>query len=141
MSAQTLRKNSEMMDLVNEIGRGNNVWAVGRFDVLAGQAKLPERVASQLPSVKWFAAAGHINGGISGTLRAEARDDQSAENLRDVVRGFLALGRMQAQADPKVGAVLQSLQLSGNGKTVQLSFSVPSEVIDMVAPPKTPGRR
>lgn len=132
--AQTIRTNGEMMDLVGDIGQSNNVWAVGRFDVIASQAKLPEQVANQLPAVKWFAVAGHVNGGISGTLRAEARDDPSAENLRDVVRGFLALGRMQAQADPKVAAMLQSLQLTGSGKTVQLSFSVPSEVLDMISP-------
>lgn len=134
MSTQTIRKNDEMMDLVGEIGRNNNVWAVGRFDVIASQAKLPEQVANKLPAVKWFAAAGHINGGISGTLRAEARDDVSADNLRDVVRGFLALGRMQAQSDPKAAAMLQSLQLTGTGKTVQLSFAVPSEVLDMMTP-------
>jgi hypothetical protein len=136
MSSRTIRKNDEMMDLVSDIGRNNNLWAVGRFDVIASQAKLPEQVARQLPAVKWFAAAAHVNGGLVGTLRAEARDDQSAENLRDVVRGFLALGRMQAQADPKFAAMLQSLQLTGTGKTVQLSFSVPTEVLDMISPPK-----
>ncbi len=134
MSTQTIRKNDEMMDLVGEIGNSNNVWAVGRFDAIASQAKLPEQVASRIPAVKWFAVAGHVNGGISGTLRAEARDDLSADNLRDVVRGFLALGRMQAQSDPKAAAMLQSLQLTGTGKTVQLSFAVPSEVLDMISP-------
>ena len=43
----------------------------------------------------------HIDGGVTGTLRAEARDDQSAENLRQVVQGFLALGRLQSQKDPE----------------------------------------
>jgi len=64
-------------------------------------------------------------------VRAEARDDQSAENLRDVVRGVLALGRLQAQSDPKLSAVAQSLELSGTGKTVSLSFTVPAELLDM----------
>jgi hypothetical protein len=79
----------------------------------------------------------HIDGGVSGTLRAEARDDQSAENLRQVVQGFLALGRMQSQADPKIAALLQSLQLTGTGKTVALSFTVPAEIFDMI--PKVKG--
>ena len=79
----------------------------------------------------WFAAAGHINGGLSATLRAEARDDQSAENLRDVVRGVLALGRLQAQNDSRVNAIVQTVQLTGTGKTVSLSFAVPAELLDM----------
>jgi len=135
LSAHSITSNSEMMDLVSDIGQTNNAWAVGRFDLLASQAKLPEQVTKQLPAVKWFAAAGHVNGGISGSLRAEARDDQAAENLRDVVRGFLALARMQAQSDPRTAALVESLQLTGTGKTVALSFTVPAEVVDMLPKP------
>jgi hypothetical protein len=138
LSAHSITSNSEMMDLVADIGATNNAWAVGRFDLLASRAKLPEQVTRQLPAVKWFAAAGHVDGGVSGTLRAEARDDQAAENLRDVVRGFLALARMQAQADPRTAAMVESLQLTGSGKTVALSFTVPAEIIQMMpkaAPP------
>ena len=45
--------------------------------------------------------------------------------------GVLALGRLQAQSDPKLSAVAQSLELSGTGKTVSLSFTVPAELLDM----------
>jgi hypothetical protein len=132
LTAQSVTGNNEMMELVNDIGQGNNAWAVGRFDVLASQVKLPDQVSSRLPALKWFAAAGHVNGGLTGTLRAEARDEQAAENLRDVVRGVLGLARMQAQADPKTQALVESLQLTGTGKTVALSFSVPAEILEMI---------
>jgi hypothetical protein len=132
LSAHSVTGNNEMMELVNDIGQGNNAWAVGRFDVLASQARLPEQVSSRLPQIKWFAAAGHVNGGLSGTLRAEARDEQAAENLRDVVRGVLGLARMQAQADPRTQTMIESLQLTGTGKTVSLSFTVPAEILQMI---------
>jgi hypothetical protein len=132
MSAQSITSNNEMMELVSDIERSNNAWAVGRFDVLASNAKMPEQVATQMRAVKWFAAAGHINGGVTGMLRAEARDDQAAENLRDVVRGVLALGRLQAQSDPRLAAVAQSLELTGTGKTVSLSFTLPGELLDLL---------
>ena len=70
LTAQSITSNNEMMDLVNDIERGNNAWAVGRFDVLTSQAKLPDEIATQIPAVKWFAASGHINGGV---LRDAAR--------------------------------------------------------------------
>lgn len=132
LTAHSITSNTEMMELVTDIGRNNNAWAVGRFDVLASQARLPDQIARQIPAVKWFAAAGHVNGGVSGSLRAEARDDQAAENLRDVVRGFLALARMQAQSDPRTAALVESLQLTGTGKTVALSFTVPAEILQMI---------
>jgi hypothetical protein len=135
LTSHSITSNSEMMELVSDIGAGNNAWAVGRFDVLANQANLPQEVKTRIPPVKWFAAAGHINGGVSGTLRAEANDEKAAEELRAVVNGFLALGRLQAQSDPKAAAIVNALQLSGSGKTVALSFTVPAELMDLIPKP------
>lgn len=139
LTAHSITSNEEMMELVSDIERGNNAWAVGRFDAIASEARLPSEIRNRLPAVKTFAVMSHIDGGVAGTLRAEARDDESADNLRQVVQGFLALGRMQAQSDPKIAALLSSLQLSGTGKTVALSFAVPSEIFEML--PKYKGER
>lgn len=131
MSAHSITSNADMMQLVSDIDAGNNAWAVGRFDAI-NQSDIPVQVRSHIPPVKTFAVMAHIDGGISGTLRADANDDQSAENLRQMVNGLLAFGRLQAQNDPKAAALMQTLQLSGTGKTVALSFTVPSEMIDMI---------
>ena len=131
LSPHSITSNNEMMELIADIDQGNNVWAVGRFDAIANQARLPAEIAGKLPAIKTFAVMTHIDGGVSGSLRAETRDEASAENLRQVVQGLLALGKMQS--DPKATALLNSLELSpGTGKTVKLSFAVPSEVLDMI---------
>ncbi len=132
---QSVLDNHEMMDLVKDLDN-NSAWAVGRFDALVSQAALPEGVKNQIPSVKWFSASAHVNGGLRGTIRAEARDEQAGQNLRDVVNGFLALARMQAGSKPEMQALVNSLQLSGQGKTVSLAFEVPSEVIGLMGPHK-----
>jgi len=123
--------NEELMALVRSLDSGN-VWAVGRFDALTSRAHLPENVASRLPAITLFAVSGHINGGLRATVRAEARDDEAANNLRDVVRGFMGLAKMQAGSNPSAQLMMQSLELGGTGKTVALSFSVPAEVFDAV---------
>jgi hypothetical protein len=134
-SGDSVEGNAEIMNLVKDID-DSNAWAVGRFDALMSRAKLPEGVASQIPSVRLFSASGHINGGINAIIRAEARDDQAAQNLRDVVQGFLALAKLQSNQQPELQALVNSLQLSGTGKTVALSFQLPSEVIDALAAAK-----
>jgi hypothetical protein len=48
------------------------------------------------------------------------------------MRGFLALAKMSAGARPELQVVMQSLELSGTGKTVALSFSLPAEIFDIV---------
>lgn len=128
----SIRSNQELVSLIADLEGSSNLWAVGRMDALAGQAKLPEQIASQIPAVKWFAASSAINGGLSGMLRAEARDEESAKNLRDVLQGFMALGKLQAGSKPEFAPFLQSLQLSGTGTTVALSFEVPAALIDQM---------
>jgi len=137
LTAHSITSNNEMMELIADIDQGNNAWAVGRFDAIASQARLPAEIASKLPAIKTFAAMTHIDGGITGMLRAETRDDESANNLRQVVQGLLALGRMTN--DAKATALMNSLQLSGSGKTVRLSFSVPAELLEMIPTKKIDG--
>jgi hypothetical protein len=124
--------NEELMNLVRSLDTGNNAWAVGRFDALSSQAHLPDSVSSRLPAITWFSVGGHVNGGIRGVVRAEARDEEAANNLRDVIRGFMALAKMQAGSRPELQAMMQSLELGGAGKTVALSFTVPAEVFDVI---------
>ena len=128
---ESVTGNDELMTLVRSLDNAN-AWAVGRFDALRTQSRLPANVLSQFPAITWFAASAHVNGGLRGTLRAEARDDQSAENLRDVVRGFLALAKLGSNAKPELQAMMQSLELGGSGKTVSLSFAVPAELFDVI---------
>ena len=123
--------NEELMNLVRSLQNGN-AWAVGRFDALASQAKLPSEIAERIPPITWFTASTQINNGLSGVLRVEARDEAAGNNLRDVVRGFLALAKMEAGSRPELQAVVQSLQLGGNGTTVALSFDLPAELFDLL---------
>ena len=127
----SVTRNEELMTLVKSLESGN-AWAVGRFDALASRARLPQGIAERLPAITWFSVSGHVNSGLRGVIRAEARDEESAANLRDVVRGFMALGKLQAGSNPQVQLMVQSLELGGTGKTVALSFVVPAEVFDAV---------
>ena len=123
--------NNEMMKLVNEIDNAN-AWAVGKFDAIASKAGLPAEVTQAMPAISWFSAAGHVNGGISGSFKAEAKDETTAKNLRDVAAGFLAMAKMQAANKPGMQQLADSLVISGEGNTVQLAFSIPSEVLDVL---------
>jgi len=132
-SGQSITGNDELMKLMGQVENGASAWAVGRIDTLTSRAKLPPEVSQKIPPVKWFAATGRINGGISGTIRVEATNEEAAKNLRDVITGFFALARMQAGSNPNMQAALQALQLSGTGTEVIVSFSVPIELIDTIA--------
>ena len=52
--------------------------------------------------------------------------------MRDVFRGFLALAKMQIMGRPELQAMLDSLQMSGTGTLVTMSFWLPSEALDVI---------
>ena len=99
----------------------------------------PERVAEQMPPVTGFAVHGRINGGLGVSLAVEGRDADAARNLRDVVRGFVALARLQTLGDPALQAILDSLDTGGAGIAVTLSFHVPAEALDLLLSMASPG--
>ncbi|HEX4346005.1 MAG TPA: hypothetical protein VHZ73_00435 [Vicinamibacterales bacterium] len=127
-----ITNNQDVMNFVKTFD-GNDAWAVGRFDALTGQAKMPQGVASQIPPITWFAASGKIDGGIAGTFRADTRDEESANSLRDVLRGVVAFAKLQTTAHPELRPMLDSLQLAGSGNSVTLAFDVSPQMFDQLA--------
>ena len=117
--------NDEVMSRIRDLESGN-AWAVGRLDTLP----LPAQVSQKLPAIQWFSASAHIDSGVRAVVRAETRDEASANALRDVVRGIMALAKLQASSMPAFDTLLRSLELGGTGQTVSLSFDMSSDVID-----------
>ena len=133
VSGQNVTTNGELMKYVNDIRGGQSAWAVGRMDAMKQQADIPEQVLQHIPAVQWVALTTQINGGVTGSIRADTLDDAAAENLRDVIRGGLAMGRLVSGQDQKFKMLLDSFQMSGTGKTVALTFSVSPEMVDVLA--------
>ena len=130
-SGTGVRDNAVVMEHIKNANTGN-AWAVARFDALA-EGRLPNELASRLPSITWFSATANINGGIHGVLRAEARDEAAAQNLRDVIRGFVALARLQVGETPAALELMNSFELGGQGTSVSLGFTISTELIDAIA--------
>jgi hypothetical protein len=131
-SKTNITANTEMMAHVAQVQGGANAWVVGKFDALSKTADLPKEIQSRIPPVQWFAVSANVNGGLSGTVRAEARDEKAGEELRAVVGGALAAGRLMSGQDQRATAVLNSLQLTGTGKSVAIAFTLPPDVLDVL---------
>jgi hypothetical protein len=130
---QNLTTNAELMTLIRDAS-GSTAWAVGYFDRMSRGMRLPGEWRRQVPPVRLVSAKADINGGVKATIRAEAADDAAAEQLRDVVRSFLSLARLNVGARPELDSALKSIQLSGNDKTVRLTFALSSETMRALAP-------
>jgi hypothetical protein len=128
---RSVRKDADVMKFVADVDPASNAWMTGRLDAVTKDANVPEVARERLAAVQRFSLSARVDGGLSGVLRAEARDDQSGEDLRSVVRGGLAAARLMGGQNPKLDVAINSLQLSGSGKELSLSFTVPPDLLDM----------
>jgi hypothetical protein len=65
-------------------------------------------------------------------LKAETRDEESATGLRDLIRGFMALAKMQAGSRPEFQSLFDSVQLGGVGQTVTLNVDLTPQTLDLL---------
>lgn len=121
--------NERLMGLLEHVDDGSTAWTVGSLDDLQDGEWIPDQLASQASQIAAFALGGQVNGGVRGRLTAEATDEETGRNLRDLVQGFLALGRLQAAERPALATALNALQLSLDGSHVMLSFDVPADTL------------
>jgi hypothetical protein len=133
--AASLTSNTQLMDYVADAQRSGNAWFVGRFDAISGQPLLPAQLRQQLPPLEWFVLSADIDRGVSGTVRAEARDEQSGEQARAIVNGAVAAARVLAGRDARLDSLLNSLQVSGTGKSMEIAFQLSPEMLDMMKAP------
>ncbi len=139
-SGENVTKNSELMDLMRSLDR-SDAWAIGRLDTLRTDGRLPKQIASPLSTITRFSVSTLVDSDIHGTVRADARDDEAANNLRDAVRGFLALAKLQAGSRPELQTLVQTLDLGGTGRRVALSFSIPGAVFEALGASRESARK
>ena len=125
--------NREMMTLIRD-NSGSTAWVAGQFEEISRRMKLPSALAGQVPPVRLVSVKADINGGAKVAIRAEAGDKAAADQLRDVVRAFISLARLQAGSKPEFEGILKSIELSGTDATVRLSFAVSPETLRVIAP-------
>ena len=131
--AKTITANPEMMILIRDTA-GSTAWVVGQFDEISRRMRIPSGVAGQVPPIRLMSVKADINGGVKATIRAETGDKAAADQLRDVVRGFLSLARLHAGGKQELESTLKSIELSGSDTTVRLSFAVSPETLRVITP-------
>ena len=124
--------NERLMTLLAAVDPASDAWAVGELDRPGAGAWMPDGLDAEVLRVTAFSVAGQVNGGIRLTARAETPDDVASQNLRDILQGFLALARMQADREPEVAGILDSVRLRAppGERFVSLSMTVPSTTVE-----------
>jgi hypothetical protein len=127
--AGSVTSDDSLMRLVHRVD-SSTTWVVANFQSLQALKQLPGGVAGQLPAITWVAAGGEVGDGVAAHIFAEGRDARAAQDLQEVIKGFVALARMQTGQEAAFAELLNSVQLTNDGNTVTLSFAVPAQFFE-----------
>ena len=124
--------NDEIMALLDRVEEGSHAWAVGQLGDLSALGIVPDEVPVPISAVTAFALSARVDSGVGGSVSIEGRDEETGQHLRDLLRGVLALAQSAATESAELQALVDAVQLGGSGTTATVSFSLPSETLDLL---------
>lgn len=138
---QGLRSNAAMTALLETVRPGSTFWMVGDQSVLAQMPKgLPgpggDGQAMNLPPLKTVVVTGDLDPVVSFEATGEAADAVAAQNLADVVRGFVALASLQASQKPELKQLASGVSVTTDANKVRIAARFPYELLDALRPKK-----
>ena len=129
--AQPLR--SDLAAAIQTIEAGNQIWGVGNFSAtdlgLVG-VRGPAPVIEMLQAIKSGTGQLRVDTGIHARGTAVFADADSAKNLSDLVRGALAVAKLQiAKQQPDMSQILDGVQVSSNGNMLTVRVEASGELL------------
>jgi hypothetical protein len=132
-----MRSNAALVALLESVKPGSTFWAVGDQSVLSRLPLTIPGAAGQgsvsLPPVKSVVVTGDLDPMVAVELTGEAVDGKAAQNLADVVRGFVALASLQANQKPELKELASAVSVSTDATRVHVNLRVPYELIDSLS--------
>jgi hypothetical protein len=133
-----VRSNGGLIALLESVKPGATFWAVGDQSVLS---RLPLSMPApggqgslSLPPLKSVVVTGDLDPVVAVELTGEASDAKAAQNLADVVRGFVALASLQANQKPELKELASAVSVATEATRVHVNLRVPYELLDSLAP-------
>jgi hypothetical protein len=109
--------------------QGETLWFAGTppdaVHGLVGQGRGKE-------SLRSFAVTGRLDADLLLRARGQALDSKKAQELADVLRGLIALGRLQQDSSPGgalLGRVMESISVELADREIDVNLTVPYESI------------
>lgn len=134
-SGPGLSANPELTGLVTRVSPNAAFWVVADEKLLSelpkGENAGPPGL--NLPAFKSFVLSADVAPELALDLAGETPDELGAKNLADALRGFVALGAMQAAEKPEFGRLAQAITVTNQGPRIGINLRLSADLIDALA--------
>lgn len=127
---------------INQWSTSQDAWAISIIPPASLHAPAD---APKIPGLNGGANFGTIQSAAGGvkfgalvvvTAQAQAANAQDATQMGDALKLLAMLAQMQAAKDPAIAALVQSLQVTTSGSTLNVSISLPEDQLQQIVKPK-----
>jgi hypothetical protein len=123
-----VRGNAQLTALLESVRPGSTFWMVGDQSVLGQMPKglpapggEPGDPGLALPPLKTVVVTGDLDPLVSFEATGEAADAAAAQNLADVVRGFVALASLQSAQKPELKQLASAVSITTDANKVRVA--------------------
>ena len=127
-----LQLRSDLLDSIRTIEAGNQVWAVGNFSA----QDLPVGAVRETPVMQILKTLRHstyqmrIDKDVHARATGDFADAESARNLSDMARGFIAVAKLQiAKQQPDFLQLLDGIDVRSNGSSVTVRIDESGDLV------------
>jgi hypothetical protein len=129
--ASSILDNAALLSGIRGIEVGNQIWAVGQFDVAAipESARIP---APALEMVKGFKGGSYqmrLDSGVHVRAVGNFISDEAARSTADVIRGLMAVAKLQMAQQPDMIGLLDGLRIDYAGNSMTVRFDGDGELL------------
>lgn len=133
-----LKGSTELVSRIESVRPGSTFWVVGDQSLLS---QLPSSLAipgagggaSQslsLPALRGLTITGDLEPIVALDVVGHTADAPAAQNLADLVRGFVAILSLQAAQKPELRELATAITVTAEGDKVRLGARLPYELLE-----------
>jgi hypothetical protein len=136
-AAPSVVQNTDLMNQIRTIGAGNQIWAAGTFDLamLGNRVPMPGNVGNLAQSLK----SGTYQMRIDQDLHVKANGSFSSADMAkattDMLRGLVAMAKLQVSQDDNFGHLLDGLDIENAGVNLTVSFNASGDLLKQIPMP------
>jgi hypothetical protein len=132
---RSVLQTAAMMKYVDPLDKKSMFWlAVGNIPEKVKNAPSSGMMPVDLSKAEAFTAVLDYKGKtFSGDLRLISHNEAGNKQIADMLNGLKALGAMGSAKEPELGELLNSIQLNSTADHVQLTFSIPEELMNKLS--------
>jgi hypothetical protein len=130
--APNVMQNTELVNQIRTIEIGNQIWAVGKFDVSMfgiNAQQAPGQIGEMVHSLRGGSYQMRIDQDLHLKAIGSFGSAEMAKATNDMLRGLLAMGKLQVAQEQRLTQLLDGVSVENAGETVTVNVNARGELL------------